>query len=65
MLFILMIMLYIAILWIELPQLLRNRWYKDMVVFGLLFAIGVFLSLAQYYQWPVYNPFLAAVKVFE
>ncbi|MEN6461650.1 MAG: hypothetical protein ABFC94_09815 [Syntrophomonas sp.] len=65
MLLLLTILAYILILWIELPRLIKNRWYKEMVVFGILFALAVFLSMAQYYQLPIFNPFTAIIPLFE
>lgn len=61
MLFLLTITAYIIILGIELPGLIKKRWYKEMAVFGLLFLFAVFLSLAQLYQWPVFNPFISII----
>jgi hypothetical protein len=65
MLLLLTILAYILILGIELPRLIKNRWYKEMVVFGILFVLAVFLSMAQYYQLPIFNPFTAIIPLFE
>jgi hypothetical protein len=65
MLLLLVIILYIIILWIELPRLIKKRWYKEMIVFGVLFVMAVFLSLAQYYQLPLFNPFTAIISLLE
>lgn len=63
MLLILTIITYIIILWIELPRLIKNQWYKEMAVFGILFVIAVFLSMAQLYHWPIFNPFEAIISM--
>jgi hypothetical protein len=36
-----------------------------MAVFGVLFALAVFLSLAQYFQWSIFNPFAALMTLFK
>lgn len=65
MLLLMAILAYIIILWIELPRLIKNRWYKEMIVFGILFVLAVFLSMAQYYQLPIFNPFTAIIPFFK
>ncbi|NLN87677.1 MAG: hypothetical protein GX133_08815 [Syntrophomonadaceae bacterium] len=47
---------YLLILAIELPPLIRNRWYKEMAVFGVLFLCSVYMGMVQFYHWPFFNP---------
>jgi hypothetical protein len=49
--------LYSAIVYVEVPSLVKNRMYKELGVFGLVFIIGVYMTLAQLYEWPLPNPF--------
>lgn len=56
MLLALSILIYALIILIELPGLLKNRLYREVKVFVVLFLAGVFLSLAQFYHWPLPNP---------
>lgn len=51
--------LYIIILLLELPALIKKRWYKEIVVLGVLFFISIYMGMVQLYQWPIYNPFKA------
>ncbi len=51
-----LIAVYIAIIILEVPTLIKNGWQREMVAFSLVFVLGVYLSLAQYYQWPLGNP---------
>lgn len=53
----LLIFLYILIIGLEVPTLLRNKMYRELVVFTVVFALGIYLSLAQYYDWYLPNPF--------
>lgn len=48
--------IYILILVFELPALIKNRWYKEIIVFTLFFLISVYLGMVQFYHWPFYNP---------
>ncbi|HOB12220.1 MAG TPA: hypothetical protein PLM20_04320 [Syntrophomonadaceae bacterium] len=47
---------FVLVVCIELPGLLKNRLYKEIQVFGILFLLGMYLTLAQLYQWPIPNP---------
>lgn len=51
--------IYSCIMIIELPPLLNKKWYKELGVFVIVFAIGIYMSLAFYYQWPLLEPFQA------
>ncbi|NLB18970.1 MAG: hypothetical protein GX825_09645 [Syntrophomonadaceae bacterium] len=50
-----LVFIYILILALELPALLRDRWYKEIAVFAVLFTISVYLGMVQIYDWPFYN----------
>jgi hypothetical protein len=52
----LLFILYMVILLLEVPFLLQQRRRRELLVFSLVFALGVYLSLAQYFQWPLVNP---------
>jgi peptidoglycan/LPS O-acetylase OafA/YrhL len=56
MLLILAILALSVILLIELPGLIKNRLYREIWVFSLLFLIGAYMAFAQLYQWPLPNP---------
>ncbi len=54
--FLALLIVYLLVLAIELPSLIRNRWYKEMVVFTVLFLCGFYMGMVQFYHWPFYNP---------
>ena len=56
-----LIALYLLILGLELPALLKNKRKIDIWVFTGYYAIGVYMSLAFYYNWPLIEPFRALV----
>ncbi len=51
-----LILVYMVIIIIEVPALVKNNWHRELMIFSLLFILGVYLSLAQYYQWPLPHP---------
>lgn len=51
-----LIFIFILILALELPALVRQQHYHALVVFMFLYLAGVYLGLAQFYGWNVYNP---------
>jgi hypothetical protein len=48
--------IYLLILVLELPTLIRNRWHKEIAVFTVIFIISVYMGMVQFYHWPFYNP---------
>ncbi len=54
-----LIAIYIVILLIEVPGLLKKRLYPELMVFMALFLIGLYMGLAYSFQWPLGAPFEA------
>ena len=54
--FFLLVIIYLLILAIELPPLVKNRWYKEIGVFAVLFLCALYMGMVQFYHWPMYNP---------
>ncbi len=52
-----LIALYLTIIFLEVPSLVKNHLHKEIVVFGVLFIMGAYMTLAQLYEWPLPNPF--------
>ena len=52
----LLVAIYSLILAFELPDLIKKRWYKEIIVFSVLFLISVYMGMVQFYHWPFYNP---------
>ncbi len=51
-----LIFIFILIPVLELPTLLRQRHYHALAVFLCFYLVGVYLGLAQFYGWNIYNP---------
>jgi hypothetical protein len=48
--------LVIFVILLEVPSLLREKSYKELVVFSVFLLLGVYLGMVQLYDWPFYNP---------
>ncbi|MGI5881181.1 MAG: hypothetical protein ACOX6L_11500 [Syntrophomonadaceae bacterium] len=51
------IAIYILIIIIEVPDLIKRQLYKELAVFTFLFVIGLYAGLAYYYNWPLTSIF--------
>lgn len=63
MLLLLLILIYIIILLLEVPTLWRHGWHRELFVFTGVFLLGVYLSLAQFFNWTLINPFESFIMV--
>lgn len=52
-----LILIFIVIVAMEVPNLVRQHHYRGLLVFAVFYVVGVYLGLAQYYGWIIYNPF--------
>jgi hypothetical protein len=53
----LLILLYILVIALEVPALLKKRMFKELAVFSVFLILAVYLSMAQLYNWYLPNPF--------
>jgi uncharacterized membrane protein len=49
--------IYILIIIIEVPGLLKKQQYKELTAFMVLFVIALYMGLAFFFQWPLSAPF--------
>ena len=54
-----------AILWVEVPPLLEKKYKKELLVFSILLAIGVGISIPQGFGKPIPNPMDLLTFVFK
>lgn len=52
----LLIAIFSIIIVIDVPPLIKQKMYKELATFTVLFLIGVIYSLGQFYGWPLPNP---------
>ncbi len=62
---VLLILLFVVIILIDVPALLRDRMYRELAVFSVLMAVAILYSLGQFYNWPLPNPVKALETVFR
>ncbi|MGE5421901.1 MAG: hypothetical protein ACM3QW_01435 [Ignavibacteriales bacterium] len=60
----LLIAIFIAILLIDVPPLIKQKMYKELAAFSVLFVIGVVYSLGQFYGWALPNPAKGLMMLF-
>ncbi|MDD2511382.1 MAG: hypothetical protein PHG94_09700 [Syntrophomonas sp.] len=59
----LLIAIYLAIIYIEVPGLLREKMYRELGLFTVVLVLGIYLSLSQFYDWLLFNPFAPWIDV--
>ena len=62
---VLLVMLFVTIILIDVPPLLRDKMYRELAVFSVLMAVAILYSLGQFYNWPLPNPVRALQMVFR
>lgn len=58
MIWILMV-IYLLIIILEVPGLLRKHQYRELTAFMVVFVIALYMGLAFLWQWPLRAPFEA------
>lgn len=57
--FYLLIAVFLLILILELPGLVKRKRVRDLMAFLLVYSICIYLGLAQFFDWPMYIPLKA------
>lgn len=60
-----LVAIYVVILALEVPPLLKQKMYPELGAFLAFFIIGMYVSLAYYYEWPLAGPFNALMNYME
>ncbi len=60
-----LIVIYLLILLIEVPGLLKKQLYKELMIFMGFFIIGLYMGVAFFYHWPLLAPFEALTTYVE
>ncbi len=61
--FVLLLAIFILILWVELPTLIRKKLYPEILVFMGFYICGVTLAIISFYNLPLFNPFEAIASI--
>lgn len=60
-----LIAIYLLIILLELPALVKNQMKKELIAFTLIFSLGVYMSLAQFFGWWLVNPFEPWIRMLQ
>lgn len=58
-----LVVIYVMILVLELPALMKKKSRLELWTFSGYFLVGVYMSLAFYFSWPLLEPFQALVTL--
>lgn len=60
-----LLIIYLLIILIEVPALLKKQLYAELKAFMIVFIVGLYMGLALFYQWPLTEPFAALTAYME
>lgn len=58
-------LVFVVILTLEVPSLVRQKMWKELAVFLGLLAVGAVYSFGQVFDWPLPNPTKAVEAIFK
>ncbi|NLB87983.1 MAG: hypothetical protein GX790_01960 [Syntrophomonadaceae bacterium] len=53
------LLVLLIIILLEVPRLMKEKLYKELVAFSVVLIIGTYMTIAYFYKLPLYNPFEA------
>ncbi len=59
----LLLLIYLIIIAWEVPDLLQEKMYRELGLFTAVLILGIYLSLSQFYDWPLYNPLSSWIEL--
>lgn len=62
---VIMILAFILIALLEVPPLLKQKKPRDLIVFLAIFAVSIYLGLAQLLEWPTLSPLRPLLNIFS
>lgn len=62
---VLLILVFIAIIALEAPGLVKKKMWRELTAFSVLLVIGMYLSFGQVLKLPVPNPTRGIEAVFQ
>ncbi|MBC7324429.1 MAG: hypothetical protein H5T99_03835 [Moorella sp. (in: Bacteria)] len=61
---VLVFLAFLVIAWLDGPDLWRKKYWRELAVTGIVWSLGLALSLALLLNWPVPNPAELLARVF-
>lgn len=65
MLVLLLLIIFTAIIWFEVPPLIKKKMWGELIVFSVLMTLGMFLSIAQTVGVKLPNPTKGIEAIFK
>ncbi|MGI6713367.1 MAG: hypothetical protein ACOX4L_11775 [Bacillota bacterium] len=59
-----LIFVFVIVIVIEVPPLVKRKMWKELAVFTVIFFLGIVCSVGQIYQWPLPNPGKRVEEIF-
>ncbi len=53
------------VLWLEVPGMVKQKWWRELVVFGLIWGLALVVTVAQTYDLPLPNPTKGLIYIFK
>ncbi|MFZ5967329.1 MAG: hypothetical protein ACOYVK_09165 [Bacillota bacterium] len=60
-----LLLLFGVLIALEVPGLVKKRMWRELGVYFLLMAIGIFYSFGQVFDWPLPNPTKGVEAIFK
>ncbi len=63
--FIVLLVIFLFVIYLEVPYLLHNKMWKEIIVFFIILAVSAVYSFGQLYEWTLPNPTQGIKIIFE
>jgi len=50
---------FILLAWIQVPKMIKNKWWRDLALYGIIFILALYYSLTYTMRWPFIDPIKA------
>lgn len=47
---------FIALASVQVPKIIENKWWKDLIVYGVIYVLALAASVAYALNWPILSP---------
>jgi len=47
---------FILLAWIQVPKMIKNKWWRDLALYGFIFILALYYSLTYTMRWPFIDP---------
>jgi len=58
---ILIIIGFLFLGWIQVPKMIKNKWWRDLAFYGIIITLAFYFALTYTLRWPFFNPIKAVM----